>query len=189
MKIQLVSPSEQYRESFLRGLGEFQREGLPWWSGADLETAKQDFARYLALKRAEPNRNLEGFVPQTTLWAVADDQFVGRISIRHTLNDALRIEGGHIGYDTVPSFRGRGVAREMLRRALPVAASLGLGSVLITCDDTNQASIRVIEVNGGQLRETKLLRPDRPPKRYYWIALPRPTASSTHCAGDFPKRP
>jgi predicted acetyltransferase len=89
----------------------------------------------------------------------------------HELNDALRVEGGHIGYDTVPSFRGRGVVTEMLRQALPVARGLGLTAVLLTCDDTNAASIRVIERNGGSLRETKALDTNRPLTRYCWISL------------------
>ena len=100
-----------------------------------------------------------------------EDQFVGRISIQHELNDALRVEGGHISYDTVPSSRGRGVATEMLRQALPVARALGLTAVLLTCNDTNPASIRVIERNAGSLQVMKLLAPSRPLKRYYWIDL------------------
>ncbi|MSP59265.1 MAG: GNAT family N-acetyltransferase [Myxococcales bacterium] len=87
------------------------------------------------------------------------------------MRDALRVEGGHIGYDTVPSFRGRGVATEMLRQALPLARALGLTAVLITCDDTNAASIRVIEKNGGSLKERKALDASRPLKCYYFIAL------------------
>ena len=171
MKIQLVPPTEQCRESFLRGLREFRHEGLPWWVGGDLETVEQDFAAFVARKLAASNRRTETSIPTTHLWAVAEGQFVGRISIHHELNDALRVEGGHIGYDTVPSFRGRGVATEMLRQALPVARDLGLTAVLLTCDDTNAASIRVIERNGGSLRETKALDSNRPLKRYYWISL------------------
>jgi predicted acetyltransferase len=171
MKVELVPPAESLRESFLRGLREFRREGLPWWLGGDLETAEQDFAAFVARKLADSDRRTEVFVRKTHLWAVAEQEFVGRISIHHELNDALRVEGGHIGYDTVPSFRGRGVATEMLRQALPVARALGLPSVLLTCDDTNAASIRVIERNGGALRETKALDMNRPPKRYYWITL------------------
>jgi predicted acetyltransferase len=60
---------------------------------------------------------------------------------------------------------------EMLRQALPVARGLGLAEVLLTCDDTNVASIRVIERNGGALRETKTLGAQRPLKRYYWVTL------------------
>jgi predicted acetyltransferase len=162
---------ERCRESFLLGLREFRHEGLPWWVGGDLADVEQDFAAFVARKLAGANRRTETFVPTTHLWAVAEDQFVGRISIRHELNDALRVEGGHIGYDTVPSFRGRGIATEMLRQALPLARALGLTEVLLTCDDTNAASIRVVERNGGTLRETKALDTNRPLKRYYWISL------------------
>ncbi len=171
MKIQLVPPTERCRESFLRGLREFRHEGLPWHAGVDLGAIEQNFAAFVTEKLAESNPRTGTFVPKTHLWAVSEEQFVGRISIHHELNDALRVEGGHIGYDTVPSFRGRGVATEMLRQALPVARALGLMAVLLTCDDTNAASIRVIERNGGSLRETKTLDTNRPLKRYYWITL------------------
>ena len=170
MKIQLVSPAEKYRESFLRGLRELQHEGLPWWVGGDLDIAEQDFAAFVARRLADSNRRADTLVPKTHLWAVADGEFVGRISIHHELSDALRVEGGHIGYDTVPSFRGRGVATEMLRHALPMARALGLTEVLLTCDDTNVASIRVIENNGGSLRRTRALASGAL-KRYYWITL------------------
>lgn len=172
MKIQLLPPTERCRETFLRGLRELRDEGLPWWILGDVETAEHDFAGFVAKKLADSSRRTDTLVPKTHLWGLADEQFVGRISIHHELNDALRIEGGHIGYDTVPSFRGRGVATEMLRQALPVARALGLVEVLLTCDDTNAASIRVIEKCGGRLEETKALGPSRPPKRYYWISLP-----------------
>ena len=171
MRIQLVSPSEKYRESFLRALREFQNEGLPWWVGGALDTAEHDFGAFVAMRLADASRRTATLVPKTHLWAIAEAQFVGRIAIHHELDDALRVKGGHIGYDTVPSFRGRGIATEMLRQALPVARELGLDDVLLTCDETNEASIRVIERNGGKLRETRALAPDRPLKRYYWISL------------------
>jgi predicted acetyltransferase len=171
MKLELVLPAVLHRESFLRGFREFRKEGLSWWSASDLESAEQDFAAFVARKLSDSHRTTAALVPKTHLWAVAGDQFVGRISIHHELSDALRVEGGHVGYDTVPAFRGRGVATEMLRQALPWARALGLGEVLLTCDDTNAASICVIERNGGALRETKALDASRPLKRYYWINL------------------
>ncbi len=169
--LQLIPPTERYRETFLRALAEFRAEGLPWWLGPDLEKAEQDFGAFVAMKLADAKRRTETLVPKTHLWAVMGEQLVGRLSIHHALNDALRVEGGHIGYDTVPSFRGRGVATEMLRQALSVARALGLTEVLLTCDDTNEASIRVIENNGGVLREKRSLGEGRPLKRYYWLEL------------------
>lgn len=171
MKIVLIPPTESYRDSFLRGLREFRDEGLLWWIAGDIEFAELDFAAFVAKKLADSQAGTEVRVPKTHLWAVAEKQFVGRISIHHALDEALRVAGGHIGYDTVPSYRGRGVATEMLRQALPRARALGLREVLITCDDTNAASIRVVERNGGLLRDTRVVDAHRPPKRYYWIAL------------------
>jgi predicted acetyltransferase len=172
MRLSLLAPTEKYRESFMRALREFQREGLSWWLAGDIEIAERDFAAFVAKKLADASRQSETHLPKTHLWAVSGEDFVGRISIFHELSDALRREGGHIGYDTVPSFRGRGIATEMLRQALPVARDLGLMEVLLTCDDTNAASIRVIENNNGTLLETRVLDSTRPPKRYYRIALP-----------------
>jgi predicted acetyltransferase len=169
--VQLVAPCVSYRESFLRGLREFRDEGLPWHLAVDLDVIERDFDAYVAARLSDAYRSTDARVAATHLWAIADQQFVGRISVRHELNESLRLEGGHIGYDTVPSFRGRGVASEMLRLALPIARTLGLHSVLVTCDETNAASIRVIERNGGLLRETVTLAPGRPPKRHYWIEL------------------
>lgn len=168
----LVAPAVRYRETFLRAAREFQQEGLPWWIGGDLDLAARDFGAFVAKRLAEAQRRTEAPVPKTHLWAIASDEMVGRIAIHHELNPALRVEGGHIGYDTVPSQRGRGVATEMLRQALPIARGLGLSEVLLTCNDDNRGSIRVIERNGGVLRETKAPGPDRPLKRYYWISVP-----------------
>ncbi|MCP4502729.1 MAG: GNAT family N-acetyltransferase [Deltaproteobacteria bacterium] len=167
----MVRPDEKYRETFLKAMQEFQDEGLSWWSGGDLENAEQDFAGFAAMKRDHSFLGSQTGIPKTHLWAIANENFVGRIAIFHSLNDELLISGGHIGYDTVPSFRGRGIATEMLRQALPAAKSLGLKEVLLTCDDTNAASIRTIEKNGGVLRETKKLDKNGPLKRYYWIDL------------------
>ena len=177
--IRLVAPAETYRDGFLSALREFRAEGLPWWVGPDTDLAARDFPAFVAQRLADAHppggtqRRDDAQPPKTHLWAVtvADARVVGRIAIFHALTDALRVAGGHIGYDTVPSMRGHGIASEMLRRALPIAYALGLSEVLITCDNTNAASIRVIEKNGGVLHDTRVIAADRPLKRYYRIAL------------------
>jgi predicted acetyltransferase len=108
---------------------------------------------------------------ETELWGIFKACFVGRIYIRHHLTDALREVGGHIGYETAPAFRRMGVGSAMLSQALPIAKSLGLSEVLMTCDDNNLASIKIIEKNGGILREKKQIAQGKPIKRYYWIVL------------------
>jgi len=94
-----------------------------------------------------------GLVPATFLVAEVDGELVGRTSIRHELNPDLEREGGHIGYGVVPAHRGRGWATEILRQSLIVARALGVDRALLTCDDDNLASARVIERNGGVLAD------------------------------------
>ena len=112
--MRLVAPAVEHRDSFLRALREFQAEGLSWWLGPGVELAERDFAAFVAGKRAEAQPRADGAPAKTHLWAIAEGRFVGRIAIFHGLTEALRRSGGHIGYDTVPSCRGRGVATEDL---------------------------------------------------------------------------
>ena len=109
------------------------------------------------------------FVPNTFLVAEADREIVGRVSIRHELNDYLAREGGHIGYCVLPGFRRRGYATEILRQALIVARATGIDRVLVTCENNNVASVKVIEACGGKL--DSIIELDSMPEgvRRYWI--------------------
>ena len=109
-------------------------------------------------------------VPSTFLLAFDEARIVGRVSIRHELNDFLHRLGGHIGYVVVPEFRRRGYATAILRQSLDIARDrFGLTRVLLTCDDDNVGSIRTIEKNGGVL-ENVVSGADLPkPKRRYWV--------------------
>jgi len=130
------------------------------------------FIRYLeVLIEQEQGVNLPpNHVPSTFLFAFKGNQIVGRVSIRHRLNDSLERVGGHIGYVVVPGFRRQGHATVILRMALRIAhEQRGLDRVLVTCDDDNVGSIRTIERNGGILQDV-VSGPDlEKPKRRYWI--------------------
>jgi len=107
-------------------------------------------------------------VPATFLVAIAGGELVGRVSVRHELNEFLANFGGHIGYGVRPAHRRRGYGGEILRQALIIARAVGIDRVLLTCDDDNGPSARVIERHGGVLED---VRPDPsgPAKRRYWI--------------------
>jgi predicted acetyltransferase len=129
------------------------------------------FARYLQIleQRARGEEVPPGHVPSTFLFAFQGSKIVGRVSIRHELNEFLLRIGGHIGYTVVPEFRRRGYATEMLQQSVAIARQrFGLTRVLVTCDDDNVGSIRTIEKNGGVL-ENVVTGPDLAPKRRYWI--------------------
>lgn len=133
-----------------------------------------NFSDYLALlSDFKFGKNLQpGWVPATSYFAFVDRQIVGRVNFRHILNDFLKQYGGHIGYGVLPGFRRRGFAREMLSQSLVFAKNRGLEKVLLTCDDTNQGSIKTIETNGGILENIiPPQNPGSPAKRRYWINL------------------
>jgi len=109
-----------------------------------------------------------GHVPATFLVALADGDLVGRVSVRHELNSFLAELGGHIGYAVRPQFRGRGHATEILRQALIVACAESVERALVTCDDTNAASRRVIERCGGVLEDVRRTEGGGTTRRY-WI--------------------
>lgn len=143
----------------------------PDWIFAYCPERLEDFPAYVQmLEDWSKGMNLPGnFVANTFLIGALENQIVGRVSIRHEFNDFLEKFGGHIGYCVLPSHRSRGYATEMLRLSLPVARSLGLKKVLITCDEDNTASRRVIEKNGGVYENTLDGDEVKLPKRRYWL--------------------
>ena len=108
--------------------------------------------------------------PSSFLFAFDRGRIVGRASIRHTLIPPLGNVAGHIGYAVLPEFRNRGYATQILRAAVHFAQNeLGLDRVLVTCDDDNAASIRVIEKSRGVFDGIYHDATLRHPKRRYWI--------------------
>ncbi|WP_407543154.1 GNAT family N-acetyltransferase (plasmid) [Deinococcus radiomollis] len=173
---ELVIPSVQYKKSSIEAVREAQAasSGLGdtlTWNVSEMEA---DFGAVLEdLRRYEPGRDLpDGFVHSDYRWLVEGDRYLGRVSLRHTLNANLRVFGGHIGYEIRPSARRQGYGTLALRLTLPRAQALGLSQVLVTCDADNYGSCRVIEANSGQLEdEVQLDFYDRLIRRY-WIMLP-----------------
>jgi predicted acetyltransferase len=167
----LVAPAVAWHEEFVSALREPEPEPARHWLAGDAARAaelaeRRKFEQYVQELLAEvvPGPHLPaGWVPHPTLWWVADDRFLGVVDIRHALTAALTEVGGHVGYGVRPSARRRGHATAMLRAALPVATALGLQRVLVTCDEDNVGSIRVIEANGG------ILEDQRGRKLRYWL--------------------
>lgn len=179
---ELVAPTPRLRRSFLEAIAEFHADTAyktSWFVlNFDEEARVGDeaaFARYTDRVLGELREDVaqaNNWVPTTTLWWVDGDEFLGRLAIRHRLIAATWAEGGHIGYDVRPSARRQGHATAMLATALPVAASLGIDEALLTCDETNIGSRRVIEGNGGRYIDSI------GEKRRYWVPTTQNSAEA-----------
>ena len=112
------------------------------------------------------------YVPSYDFFAVDGDKFIGVIHIRIRLTDSLINYGGHIGYAINPKYWRQGYGKELLRLGLEQYKDLiEEDNILITCDDDNIGSYKIIEANGGIL-ENKIENEDCGESfltRRYWI--------------------
>jgi predicted acetyltransferase len=165
----LARPSIAYKASYIEAAHEFEKEGIrpPW----HYEKLDRNFDEYVAAILARETEPLASFVPQTDYWLIVDGQYTGRCGLRHRLTPSLQRFGGHIGYQIRPSMRHKGYGTLQLKLLLPKAWELGLKRVMITCDDDNIGSAKIIENNGGILID-KVDNGRSALTRRYWIMQP-----------------
>jgi predicted acetyltransferase len=182
--VELVDPDARFHRSYLAALDELIEIGEEHYAGLPSLPAEGDFPRVQFTRESleDPDdfaalvRHLIGqrnpfaarpraYVPFTELWIAEGDEYLGRISLRHELNELLFTWGGHIGYVVRPSARRRGLASAALLDMLEVCRDLRIDPVLITCDVDNTASRRTIEKAGGQYED------EREGKLRYWVSV------------------
>ncbi|MFV0380822.1 MAG: GNAT family N-acetyltransferase [Breznakia sp.] len=110
-------------------------------------------------------------VMATTFLAKKAGKLVGFVNVRHELNDALKQVGGHIGYSVLPRERGKGYAKEMLRLGLLHCKALNIKEVLLTCQEDNIASNKVILFNRGILQDTITVENAASRINRYWVSI------------------
>ncbi len=183
--MELVEPHVRFHRSFLEAYDELAAEGqerhagLPFFGWGeplgpeftrDAIATPEGFASMVRVVVEGKNPfapRPDGWVPWTELWMAEEDEYLGRITLRHELNGALLTWGGHIGYSVRPGVRRRGHASAALRHMLRIAHERNLDRVLVTCDLDNVGSRTVIEGAGGEFEDI------REGKRRYWIPTDR----------------
>jgi predicted acetyltransferase len=81
-----------------------------------------------------------------------------------------RMVGGHIGFAITPSSWRKGYGRKILELALIETKKIGLTRALVTCNDSNFGSRRIIESNGGKFQDINEVKGEM--VRRYWIEIP-----------------
>ncbi len=170
--IMLIVPNAEFLQSYREAFDEYEKNNVSTYSFTDASSCDifAKFDRYRNERDLPPNQ-----VGEDKYWLVDDEKkaFIGEIAIRHRLNEALSQRGGHIGYGVRYSEWNRGYGTKMLALALEKAKEMGISPVLITCDDDNPASARVMEKNGFVLGDIIMASGDGEKRltRRYWKTI------------------
>ncbi len=164
----LSQPDAAYRLSYLAALREFHAENRNLEQ--DAVVLSRNFENYVRhIQRQATDERRDGLVPETFFWLIDEGSYIGRMSLRHYLNERLLQFGGHIGYEIRPGKRRMGYGKTILRLGLEQARQQGITRALVTCDDDNIGSAKIIEANGGVLENIVLLNSRAVATRRYWI--------------------
>ena len=168
----LVKVSEEYASQ----IADYRQEMLDMGSSMDgtgsLRVMADPYEFIAKCKNYEKKETLpEGKVIATQFMFVrkSDSKIVGMIQVRHYFNEYLEKYAGHIGYSIRPTERRKGYGTEMLKMALPFCSSIGLDEVLITCNDDNIGSEKVMLANGGEYESTVFEPEEGVNLKRYWI--------------------
>ena len=171
-KIILVKPDLSYADEIIKYKEESLAESpiINGSAGLDRFSSIEIWFEELN-KRSCEDTVPKGLVPSSTYLGVRekDNYIVGMIDIRHYLNEYLTQVGGHIGYGVRKTERNKGYAKQMLKLALEKCKELKIKKVLITCDEDNIASEKVILSANAKLEDIRNV--DGENKKRFWIDL------------------
>ena len=168
MDVKLIKADESLKEAMLSMAREFAESGEDGYQ----EVLDDVSAYFKRLDRWAKGEDLPSHVVQENVyWLVRGDLILGLIKLRHKVNEALLIEGGHIGYGVRPSERRKRYGTTMLGMVLDEARALELNRVMLTCDADNIGSAKIIERNGGKLSGTAVSPRTGKAVLQYWIEL------------------
>ena len=174
--LRLVEPAPIYKSVILAAVPEMHAIG-EWNVTPDAFAARfDDMLREIAAAK-DPATAPPGVLPFEDYWLMDEDAWIGLLTLRPQINEQYLHSGGHIGYVIRPSKRRSGYGTAILRLGLEKARTRGLQRVLLTCDETNLGSRKIIEANGGQLENAVAVEGQSALKLRYWINLDEPSTA------------
>ncbi len=170
-KLTLRQLNKQDEDAFFEGLKEWDGEDLDWYTFS--WKPGMPFSEMITILENEfaGIDLLPGRVAHTMLYGFVEGKIVGRVSIRHSLNEHLRKRGGHIGYAVAKKFRKNGYATEMVRQALDHCRELKIPKLMVTCAEDNVPSCKIIERFDGKLEDKIWDDEDKEMIRRYWVSI------------------
>ena len=129
----------------------------------------QDYKNY-AIGKNLP----DGFVPSETYWIIENEEYIGTINVRLRLNEHLAKYGGHAGILIRLSKRKMGFGTKGIGFAIKRAKELNINPLLLTCEDSNNASKKLLELfNPNRCEKDTVFYKgcDTPIMRYYYDFL------------------
>jgi len=167
----LIEPTQDYEISFNNMVKDYENNGemgFPKYFNHSTDT----FSDYLkTLADFKQGLNLKpGHVKTTTYWLVnREKEILGVIRFRKDLTSSTLIDGGNIGYDVPPSKRNNGYATIMVKKLLDIIRNDGIERLLVTCEEDNLPSIRVVIKNKGILEDQRVSPLSGKIIKRYWI--------------------
>ena len=162
---------DQYKEAYIESLKQLELGNIKKHNMMFMNPDEDDVIQKFNDSR-DQSKLPSHFVPSYDFFAVEDDKLIGIIHIRVRLTEHLLKYGGHIGYAINPKYWNMGYGKELLKIAIEQYNNLiEEDKILITCDDDNIGSYKIIEANGGVL-ENKVENEDCGETfitRRYWI--------------------
>ena len=164
---------EEYNDAYVKSIEKIDQGLMKKHDLMFLDISKID-----VIQKYKDNRDRTklqtGWVPSYDYFLVDENKFLGIIHIRIELTSSLLRYGGNIGYGINPTYWQQGYGTKILELGLEKAKELGIkDKILITCDDDNVGSYKIIEKNGGIL-ENRVENKDCGEQfltRRYWINL------------------
>ncbi len=169
----LIRPNADFKDSYLEALAEYHAEGR--YLHQDISLLGADFDSFIKELRAEkdyPHQPYQDWVepvPETIVWLVKDDKYIGTVDIRHRLNWHLEKWGGNVHFNVRPSMRGMGFGLKILKKAMPIVNYLGIDKALITLKPSDEIAIKIVEKCGGVFEDETVATDKFPAMRRYWL--------------------
>ena len=152
MKLTLVRPTLEFKSKALDYRQEHFDNNEMVINGSELLDKTDSYEEWLksVTDNTSPDTVNPNWVVTDTFFAVDENEnIIGIIDLRHTLNDFLK-DFGNSGYSVRPSERRKGYATEMLRQILLIAKQAGLQEVYLSVERDNEPSVKTIIKNGGK---------------------------------------